>query len=118
MRSERELSGRRLSARRNTRYGAEAEDSINFDLTKDQEDLAALESPGRRLLSDPEHTLRPVVKSVVLTGSRQPMEIQAVVLPMVTLKSAFHGVNLKVESPMISLEPELSEVKHSNTIQV
>jgi len=35
LRSERELSSRRLSARKNTRYGADAEDSINFDLTKD-----------------------------------------------------------------------------------
>lgn len=57
LRSERELSSRRLSARKNTRYGADAEDSINFDLTKDQEDLGALESPGRRLkpLSDSEN---------------------------------------------------------------
>lgn len=46
------------------------------------------------------------IKSVTESRQKRPMEIQAVVLPLVTLKSAFQGVNLKVESGMNSLQEE------------
>ncbi len=75
------MSSRKLSARLNTRYGGEAEDSINFELTVDRGD----EEPR-------------------LKSSRQ--SIQAVVLPLVTLKPA---QLFRHETALTKINPEKGE---------